>query len=199
MCHSGSIDSGHYYSLVRLREHGDKRVEAIVLQSMGGAEQDLGHLSAALQHQSDALAILQHLGNTRLEGIVLGNLGGVLQELGRLQEARLRYEESLEKLTQVADRRVEGIVRARLVALHAELGQPEAAAAESETAGSLLAEYGHGLDLDALRVNRGWLALLDGDPASARAALASAQADELSSDTRMAGRILQRGLDTRDE
>lgn len=97
-------------ALTLFRRAGDTRQEGVVLNNLGGLQDQLGEPHDALGRYREALAIHQagqDLGNL---AVVWNNMGSTYRRTGRLQEALEYFKLSLDARRQLGDRRGEGRV-----------------------------------------------------------------------------------------
>lgn len=97
-------------ALTLFRRTGDTRQVGVVLNNLGGLQDQLGEPHDALGRYREALAIHeagQDLGNL---AVVWNNMGSTYRRTGRLQEALEYFKRSLDARRQLGDRRGEGRV-----------------------------------------------------------------------------------------
>jgi predicted ATPase/Flp pilus assembly protein TadD len=139
-------DAGVHYDtgLAIHREAGDRRGEAVVLNSLGTLHSEQGRMGEARAHYGAALAIHREDGNRLLEGFVLDDLGVVHKEQGRLEAAREHYESALAIHREVGNQPGEASALCRLGILHMEQGRMEEARQHYEYALTICRELGNG-------------------------------------------------------
>ncbi|MDF5726366.1 MAG: tetratricopeptide repeat protein, partial [Rhizonema sp. PD37] len=106
---------------------GNRSKEALTLNYMGLACNNLDKYSQALKLYQQALAIFRQLGDRFNEGTVLSNMGGVYDNLSQYSQALKLYEQALAIRTEVNDRDGEGVTLNSLGLIYRNLGQYEKA------------------------------------------------------------------------
>lgn len=84
-------------------ESGNRREEALVLNSLGSMASDQGRFDDARRRYEQALNCAREVGTRVYEGVVLGNLANVSEALGRIDEARQQHENALAIQREVGD------------------------------------------------------------------------------------------------
>jgi DNA-binding SARP family transcriptional activator len=129
----------HRIALASVRELGDRRGEAWVLNNLGmvfGRQR----LSDAISYFEQALAILREVGDRREQARAANNLAFTYLVLGRYQEAVTALLGALELQREVGRRYGEGVALCNLGEAYLELGRHEEAIARSQEALAIVRE-----------------------------------------------------------
>ena len=86
------------------RAVGDRRGEAVTLNSIGVVYRSLGETQKALEKFNEALPISQAVGDRSREATTLNNIGLVYRSLGEMRKALEKYNEALPISRAVGDR-----------------------------------------------------------------------------------------------
>lgn len=97
-------------SLKILKDIGDQRGVAMVLNSLGGILQRKGSFDKAIDVFQKSYAILEELGDQHGQAMVLNSQGGVLQRKGKFDEAIDEFNKSYAILVELKDQRGQAIV-----------------------------------------------------------------------------------------
>jgi len=130
----------HRQILALQRKLGDKRGEALTLNSLGVLYHNLGELDHALEVYASALASFHQLGDRLREGAVLHNLGVAYYGLGDYQRALTELEQALAVRREVGDRRGEVATEVSLGHVRLALGETAAALDAGRRATGLASE-----------------------------------------------------------
>jgi tetratricopeptide (TPR) repeat protein len=127
--------SGHYLyrrrhavrvgqeSVAAYRQLGDRRREALELNTLGRAYRDRGEHQEAIVCYTQALGIFQLLGNRRGECLSLSNLGLAHDAQGNRPKAVHCYEQALDIARLLGDRQIEGQILANLATTYRRQGR----------------------------------------------------------------------------
>jgi DNA-binding SARP family transcriptional activator/Tfp pilus assembly protein PilF len=131
----------HRIALASVRELGDRRGEAWVLNNIGRVfgTQRLGD---AIDYFKEALAIFEELGDRRDQARAANNQAFCFLALGRYEEAVPALLQALELQRQVGRRYGEGVALCNLGEAYLELGRHDEAIARSREALAILREGG---------------------------------------------------------
>ena len=141
-------------ALALIRGQGDRRNEAIILNSLGVSLTRLGRPDEARTVLEESLTLSRHLGEEELEAHALASLGQVSLSAHDLSGAAEYFERSRAVRHTIGDRVGEGWMHLRLAGLRHRIGdragaldaQAAAAAAAAETNdGALLAACAEGV------------------------------------------------------
>ena len=110
-------------ALEKVREAGDARIEAHLLNDLGALHINDGHVEAGQALHREALALARRSGDRIAQCAALNGLGTSSMDLGRLDEAVSHYEAALQLARAVADRRWEGGVLGNLGQVYATQGR----------------------------------------------------------------------------
>jgi DNA-binding SARP family transcriptional activator/Tfp pilus assembly protein PilF len=131
----------HRIALASVRELGDRRGEAWVLNNLGMVFGRQG-LSDAISYFEQAVAILHEVGDRREQARAANNLAFTYLVLGRYQEAVTALLGALELQREVGRRYGEGVALCNLGEAYLELGRHEEAIARSQEALAIVREVG---------------------------------------------------------
>ena len=95
----------HAEALALAEEAGDRRLEAMILNSQGVALIELGQAEEALSCYRRALPIFEQLGDRRHQAILRHNLGWLTASLDRSEEALGYYRQALQLKEEIRDTR----------------------------------------------------------------------------------------------
>jgi DNA-binding SARP family transcriptional activator len=131
----------HQIALESVRELGDRRGEAWVLNNLGMV---LGqqHVNDATDYFEQALAILREIGDRRDQGQAANNLAFCYLILGRHEEAVEALLAALELQREAGRRYGEGVALCNLGEAYVELGRLDEAIASSQEALTIVREVG---------------------------------------------------------
>ena len=121
-------------ALALFRQTGDRRQEGVVLNNLGGVEDQLGEPERALERYRQALRLQTELGDVREQAKVLNNIAAVYRRTGRLQDALEAFDRALAGARQTGDRAGEGSVLNNLGMTHLRLGDTPRAWSELQEA-----------------------------------------------------------------
>jgi DNA-binding SARP family transcriptional activator/Tfp pilus assembly protein PilF len=156
----------HRIALASVRELGDRRGEAWVLNNLGMVFGRQG-LSDAIGYFEQAVAILDEVGDRREQARAANNLAFTYLVLGRYQEAVTALLGALELQREVGRRYGEGVALCNLGEAYLELGRHEEAIARSQEALAIVREVGSVRDEGYALYNLGRAHLELGHPAGA--------------------------------
>src|SRR5580704_16678928 len=156
----------HRIALASVRELGDRRGEAWVLNNLGMVFGRQG-LSDAISYFEQAVAILHEVGDRREQARAANNLAFTYLVLGRYQEAVTALLGALELQREVGRRYGEGVALCNLGEAYLELGRHEEAIARSQEALAIVREVGSVRDEGYALYNLGRAHLELGHPAEA--------------------------------
>jgi DNA-binding SARP family transcriptional activator len=156
----------HRIALASVRELGDRRGEAWVLNNLGMVFGRQG-LSDAIGYFEQAVAILHEVGDRREQARAANNLAFTYLVLGRYQEAVTALLGALELQREVGRRYGEGVALCNLGEAYLELGRHEEAIARSQEALAIVREVGSVRDEGYALYNLGRANLELGHPAEA--------------------------------
>jgi DNA-binding SARP family transcriptional activator/Tfp pilus assembly protein PilF len=156
----------HRIALASVRELGDRRGEAWVLNNLGMVFGRQG-LSDAISYFEQAVAILHKVGDRREQARAANNLAFTYLVLGRYQEAVTALLGALELQREVGRRYGEGVALCNLGEAYLELGRHEEAIARSQEALAIVREVGSVRDEGYALYNLGRAHLELGHPAEA--------------------------------
>lgn len=156
----------HRIALASVRELGDRRGEAWVLNNLGMVFGRQG-LGDAISYFERAVAILHEVGDRREQARAANNLAFTYLVLGRYQEAVTALLGALELQREVGRRYGEGVALCNLGEAYLELGRHEEAIARSQEALAIVREVGSVRDEGYALYNLGRAHLELGHPAEA--------------------------------
>jgi tetratricopeptide (TPR) repeat protein len=110
-------------SVAAYRQLGDRRREALELNTLGRAYRDRGEHQEAIVCYTQALGIFQLLGNRRGECLSLSNLGLAHDAQGNRPKAVHCYEQALDIARLLGDRQIEGQILANLATTYRRQGR----------------------------------------------------------------------------
>ncbi|MFX0199394.1 MAG: tetratricopeptide repeat protein, partial [Candidatus Hodarchaeota archaeon] len=70
-----------------VKQLGELRGQAIILNNIGSLLEDQGQINKALAHYQQALDLAKQLGDLRGQAAMLSNVGGFLQDQGWIDKA----------------------------------------------------------------------------------------------------------------
>lgn len=114
-------------SLKLWQEVGDKSQQALMLNNIGIAYNNLGEKQEALNHYKQALSLRREVGDRRGEATTLNNMGSVYDSLGAKQEALNYYNQALLLRRQVGDKRGEATTLSNIGSVYDSLGEKQKA------------------------------------------------------------------------
>jgi predicted ATPase/class 3 adenylate cyclase/Tfp pilus assembly protein PilF len=129
-------------ALEKVRQAGDARIEAHLLNDLGALHINDGHVEAGQALHREALALARRSGDRIAQCAALNGLGTASMDLGRLDEAVSHYEAALQLARAVADRRWEGGVLGNLGQVYATQGRMVQARSHYDAGLALARELG---------------------------------------------------------
>ena len=100
-----SARAAHAEALQLVRELGDKRGVAVIVNNLGNADLALGDLANARKHDEESLQLRRELGDKRGVALVLGNLGDIAAAQKDYATAEEYYRQALMGLHEQGERR----------------------------------------------------------------------------------------------
>lgn len=129
-------------ALEKVRQSGDVRIEAHLLNDLGALHINDGHLEAGQALHREALALARRSADRIAQCAAFNGLGTASMDLGRFDEAIAHYEAALQLARAVADRRWEGGVLGNLGQVYATQGRMVQARSHYDAGLALARELG---------------------------------------------------------
>ncbi|MBL8363609.1 MAG: tetratricopeptide repeat protein [Rubrivivax sp.] len=167
----------HFDQALRIhRDLGSRRLEGVTLGNLSYTRFEQGRIDEAHELVQSALGIHAEVGNRRSEAFALHQAAAIHTSRGRHAEATSCIDRALAIARETGTRGVEGWLLRIQGDMLLERGDPQAARAVWQLAETALRDVGDLIELAKLQCSIAHLHQRDGDPASARLALAEAVA-----------------------
>jgi CHAT domain-containing protein/Tfp pilus assembly protein PilF len=113
--------------LTLARQFNDRRLEALILLSIGANNASLGQYQQALDYFNQTLILVREIKEREIEAVTLNNIGKTYFSIGQSQNALNYYQQALTISKEVNNRAGEATSLNSIGGIYGEIGQPQKA------------------------------------------------------------------------